>query len=72
VSHYLFNFSKRHAAKGGSLLEQAAGLLRFRMWGIDADEPHRNELAPGDLVLIYLGSTGPAVHRSRPDCLSGP
>jgi hypothetical protein len=26
------------------------------MWGIDADEPHRNALAPGDLVLIYLGA----------------
>ncbi len=26
------------------------------MWGIDADEPHRNALAPGDLTLIYLGA----------------
>jgi hypothetical protein len=26
------------------------------MWGIDADEPHRNALAPGDLVLIYLAA----------------
>ena len=26
------------------------------MRGVDADEPHRNALAPGDLVLIYLGA----------------
>jgi hypothetical protein len=26
------------------------------MWGIDADEPHRNALASGDLILIYLGA----------------
>ena len=26
------------------------------MWGIDADEPHRNALAAGDLTLIYLGA----------------
>lgn len=26
------------------------------MWGIDADEPHRNALAAGDLVLVYLGA----------------
>jgi hypothetical protein len=26
------------------------------MWGIDADEPHGNALAAGDLVLIYLGA----------------
>ena len=36
--------------------EQAAGFLRVRMWGIDADEPHRDALAPGDLVLLYLGA----------------
>jgi hypothetical protein len=26
------------------------------MWGIDAGERHRDALAPGDLVLIYLGA----------------
>jgi hypothetical protein len=48
VAHYLFNF-----ARGG---EAAAELMRLRMWGIDADERHSNELAPGDLVLLYLGA----------------
>ncbi len=26
------------------------------MWGVDADEPHRNALAVGDLILVYLGA----------------
>jgi hypothetical protein len=56
VAHYLFNFVKGDAAKGSALREQAAGLMRLRMWGIDADERHRNALAPGDLILIYLGA----------------
>ena len=56
VAHYLFNFVKGDAAKGPAQREQAAGYLRVRMWGIDADEPHRNVLAPGDLILIYLGA----------------
>ena len=56
MAHYLFNFVKEDAAKGPALLEQAAGFLRVRMWAIDADEPDRNALASGDLVLIYLGA----------------
>jgi hypothetical protein len=56
VAHYLFNFVRGDAAKGSALREQAAGFLRLRMWGIDADERHGNALAPGDLILIYLGA----------------
>ena len=56
VAHYLFNSVKGDAANGPALREQAAGLLRVRMWGVDADEPHRDALAPGDLVLVYLGA----------------
>jgi hypothetical protein len=56
VAHYLFNFVKEDGAKGPAPLERAAGFLRVRMWGIDADEPHRNALASGDLILIYLGA----------------
>jgi hypothetical protein len=56
VAHYLFNFVKGDGAKEPALREQATGLLRVRMWGIDADERHRNALAVGDLVLIYLGA----------------
>jgi hypothetical protein len=56
VAHYLFNFVKRDAAKEPALREQATGFLRVRMWGFDADERHRNALAAGDLILIYLGA----------------
>jgi hypothetical protein len=56
VAYYLFNSVKEDAANGPALREQAAGLLLVRMWGIDADEPHRDALAPGDLILVYLGA----------------
>jgi hypothetical protein len=56
VAHYLFNFVNGDAAKGPALREQGTGLLRIRTWGIDADEPHRDALAPGDLILVYLGA----------------
>src|ERR671925_1256704 len=56
VAHYLFNFVKGDSAKEPALREQATGFLRVRMWGIDADERHRDALAAGDLVLVYLGA----------------
>ena len=56
VAHYLFNFVNGEAAQRPALREQAAGFLRVRMWGIEADEPHRDALAAGDLVLVYLGA----------------
>jgi len=46
MAHYLFNFSGHRDA--------AAALLRAKMWGIGSDERHRDALAPGDLILIYL------------------
>jgi hypothetical protein len=39
-----------------ALREQATGFLRVRMWGIDAGERRRKELAAGDLILVYLGA----------------
>lgn len=56
MSHYLFNFSKKGAAKGKTLREQAAELLQVKMWGIGAKTPNRLSLAPGDRVLIYVGA----------------
>jgi hypothetical protein len=56
VAHYLFNFVDADAATGTALRELTARFLRVRMWGIEVDEPHRNALAPGDLVLLYLGA----------------
>jgi hypothetical protein len=48
TAHYLFNLVPADAAR-------AAGLMRLGMWGVDAAERHRDSLAAGDLVLIYLG-----------------
>jgi hypothetical protein len=56
VAHYIFNLVRSDAAPRPVLREQATGFLQVRMWGIDADEPHRNALAAGDLVLVYLGA----------------
>jgi len=56
VAHYLFNFVKGDEAKKPALRDEATGFLRARIWGIDTGERHRNELAAGDLVLIYLGA----------------
>ena len=56
MAHYLFNFVNAEAAQRPAPREQAAGFLRVRMWGIDADEPHGDALAAGDLVLVYLGA----------------
>ena len=56
VAHYLFNARTGDAATGSAPAELAAAAMRVRMWGVDPDEPHRDALAPGDLVLIYLGA----------------
>ncbi len=47
MAHYVFNVSEGDQ-------EQAAALLRAKMWGIGTGEKHRDALAPADLVLIYL------------------
>jgi hypothetical protein len=57
VAHYLFNFVKGDGVKEAALRERATSFLRVRMWGIDANERHRNTLAAGDLILIYLGAS---------------
>src|SRR6266511_6080111 len=56
MGHYLFNFSKKGAAKGRTLREQAAELLQVGLWGIGAKTPNRNSLGAGDRVLIYTGA----------------
>lgn len=56
MPHYLFNLAGRDAASSSVLREDAAGFLRAGMWGIEDDEPHRDGLAAGDLVLMYLGA----------------
>lgn len=58
MAHYLFNFSDGDG-------ERAAALLGAKMWGIDDDEPHRNELAPGDTALIYVATAGEFIGRAE-------
>jgi EVE domain len=52
VAHYLFNFVTGVREQR----DQAARFLRAGMWGVDADEPHRDALSAGDLVLVYLSA----------------
>jgi hypothetical protein len=56
VAHYLFNFVSADESERSALLERAAASLRASMWGIDTGERHRDALAPGDLVLVYVGA----------------
>ena len=49
MAHYIFNLV-------GGDASQASGLLRARMWGVGAEELHRDGLAPGDLALVYLAA----------------
>ena len=49
MAHYIFNLITGDAS-------QAIGFLRARMWGVGAEEPHRDALAPGDLALVYLAA----------------
>jgi hypothetical protein len=56
MAHFLFNLVTADAA-ARPVREQAAELLSVGLWGVGADEPHRDALAGGDLVLIYLGAS---------------
>jgi len=47
MAYYIFNIAQR---------ERATELMRAGMWGVDAGEPHRDALATGALVLVYLGA----------------
>jgi hypothetical protein len=56
VVHYLFNFVSADESERSTLLETAARSLRVSMWGVHEGERHRDALAPGDLVLVYVGA----------------
>lgn len=56
MAHYLFNVVNGEAAEQPSRREEALERLRAGLWGVDADEPHRDALAAGDLALVYLGA----------------
>ena len=52
MGYYLFNFSRKGAAKGRTLPDQAGDLLRARLWGIGHKSANRDALTEGDDVLI--------------------
>jgi hypothetical protein len=55
VAHFLFNLVGSEA-EGPELRRRAADLLKARMWGVEADERHRDALCRGELVVVYLGA----------------
>jgi hypothetical protein len=56
VAHYLFNTRIGDAATGSGTSELASAAMRVKLWCVDPAEPHRDALAPGDLVLIYVSA----------------
>jgi hypothetical protein len=50
MAYYLFNLL------GGNARREAAVRLRAGRWAIAADERFRDDLAPGDLVLVYAAA----------------
>lgn len=60
MAYYLLNFTKKAAAKGVPLRDQAASLLETKLWGIGPKAPNRDAVASGDRLLIYVGA---------PECL---
>jgi hypothetical protein len=57
VAHYLFNFLGTR--------EEAAASVQAKRWDVAADEPHREALAPGNLVLLYLGAERELIGRAE-------
>jgi hypothetical protein len=56
VAHYLFNIREGDAPPESAPRDLAYSALRVKMWGVRPNEPHREALAPGDLVLLYLAA----------------
>lgn len=53
---YLFNFTRTNAKKDVALRTQAAELLRLGLWGIGPNTQNRKALAPGDQMVVFIGS----------------
>lgn len=56
MAHYVFNFTRRNAARDRPLREQAAELLELGLWGIGERTPNRDLLRDGDRVLVFVGA----------------
>jgi hypothetical protein len=58
MAFFLFNFTEGDR-------DDAAALLRANMWGVGAEERHREALAPGDAALIYVATSAELIGRAE-------
>lgn len=58
MQHFIFNL-----ADGDR--ERAKSFLHAKRWGVSRDERHRDALAPGDLVLVFVALTREFVGRTE-------
>lgn len=56
MAYFLFNFTRKGAARGRTLRDQTADLLEARLWGIGLKTANRDALAPEDDILLYVGA----------------
>jgi len=58
MQHFIFTLADGNR-------ERAASFLRVKKWMVGRDERHRDALAPGDLVLVFVGLTREFVGRAE-------
>ena len=58
MQHFIFTLADGNR-------ERAASFLRAKKWVVGRDERHRGDLAPGDLVLVFVGLTREFVGRAE-------
>jgi len=58
MQHFIFTLADGNR-------ERAASFLRAKKWVVGRDERHRGALAPGDLVLVFVGLTREFVGRAE-------
>ena len=58
MQHFIFNLADGNR-------DRAARLLQAKTWPVGGDERHRDALAPGDLVLVFIALTREFVGRAR-------
>ena len=56
MAYYLFNFVSNGDGTPAASREKATLDLRARMWGVDPSERLHDALAPGDVVVLYVGA----------------
>ena len=58
MQHFIFTLADGNP-------ERAASFLRAKKWVVGRDERHRGALAPGDLVLVFVGLTREFIGRAE-------